>query len=86
MLRRFSDKTRRSVLIDVSKILRNDTDLKRYAGKNALLDCSLYLMAKDDETLLNRLNKYINTDELLTDVKHVNDSMKLRKYLGASVE
>lgn len=85
MLRRFMDKTRRAVLIDIAKILQNEKDLKRYAGKNALIDCALLISAENDEELLQRLNRYIDTDELRKDIKHVNHSMQLKRKLMKEV-
>lgn len=81
MLRRFEEKTRRAVLIEIANIVSNDSMLKRYAGKNALLDCALFMVASNDATSLERLNKYISTDELIEDVNHVAKSVRLRNAI-----
>ena len=81
MLRRFEEKTRRAVLIEIANIVSNDSMLKRYAGKSALLDCALFMVASNDAASLERLNKYISTDELIEDVNHVAKSVRLRNAI-----
>lgn len=70
--------TRRGTLVKLHKLLESKEDLRSIAGKSTLVDCALYLVAKDDEALLNNLKSVIPTDELLDDVKHVNESFKLK--------
>lgn len=74
-----SEKTRREVLINVRELLNDVNKLKELAGKNALLDCALYLVAKDDSKLMHRLNYVISTDELIADIKHINKSSDLKE-------
>ena len=74
----FTGKTRRASLIDAHTILDKEELLKEYAGTDAYLDCTLYLLAKDNPDDLERLNKYINTEELLADIEHVKRSFRLK--------
>lgn len=74
-----SEKTRREVLINVRELLNDVNKLKELAGTNALLDCALYLVAKDDPKLMHRLDYVISTDELIADIKHINKSSNLKE-------
>lgn len=74
----FEGKTRRASLIEARAILDSDDLLKKHAGSSVYLDSTLYLLAKDNPKDLERLNKFINIEELLTDIQHVNESNKLR--------
>ena len=74
----FTGKTRRASLIEAYTILNDSNLLKKHAGTNAYLDCTLYLLAKDNPDDLERLNKYINTEELLADIEHVKRSFRLK--------
>lgn len=73
-----SDKTRREVLINVRELLNDADKLKALAGTNALLDCALYLVAKDEPNLLSRLENVISTEELFKDITHINKSSSLK--------
>ena len=74
----FTGKTRRASLIDAHTILNKDALLRDYAGTDAYLDCTLYLLAKDNPADLERLNRYINTKELLEDIEHIKSSFRLK--------
>ena len=73
-----SDKARREVLINVRELLNDADKLKALAGTNALLDCTLYLVAKDEPNLLNKLETVISTEELFKDISHINKSSSLK--------
>ena len=73
-----SDKTRREVLINVRELLNDADKLRKLAGTNALLDCALYLVAKDEPNLLNKLETVISTEELFKDISHINKSSSLK--------
>ena len=73
-----SNVSRREVLLSLMDILNNPEELKSIAGTNAVIDCGLYMMAKDDEKLLRNLNVCLDTDELQEDIKHIRRSSELK--------
>lgn len=80
------DKTRREVLMNVRSVLEDYALLREVAGQNALLDCTLYLLAKDNPKLLKRLNKIMSTEDLLLDINHINKNVELKKTLQEKME
>lgn len=75
------DKSRREVLINLMNLLNNKASLETVAGKNALLDCALYALAKNDSELLSNLNEFVSVEDLLFDIKHTQRDRELKKLL-----
>lgn len=75
------DKSRREVLINLMNLLNNKASLETVAGKNALLDCALYVLAKNDSELLSNLNEFVSVEDLLFDIKHTQRDRELKKLL-----
>lgn len=75
------DKSRREVLINLMNLLNNKASLETVAGKNALLDCALYVLAKNDSELLSNLNEFVSVEDLLFDIKHTKRDRELKKLL-----
>lgn len=65
------NKSRRSVLLEALALFDDMEKLKAVAGKNALLDCTLFMLAKDDPSLMKKLDACIAVDELTQDIKHI---------------
>lgn len=80
------DKTRREVLMNARNVLEDYALLREVAGQNALLDCTFYLLAKDNPELLKRLNTIMSTEDLLLDINHINKNVELKKTLQEKME
>jgi hypothetical protein len=71
--------SRRECLLKCSNALKDYNSLMNIAGKNAFIDCTLYLLAKDNEEQLRRLNFCFSVDELLDELKHVQKHSNLEQ-------
>ena len=73
------NKSRRSVLLEALALFDDMEKLKAVAGKNALLDCTLFMLAKDDTSLMKKLDACIAVDELTRDIKHIGKHREIRR-------
>ena len=71
--------SRRDVFLACTAILSDDELLSVVAGKDATLDATMYLIAKEDAKMLERLNTVISTDELIEDARHIAKSAVLEE-------
>ena len=79
-------KTRREVLQEALKLFDDKNKLAEVVGTNALLDCTLMLLAREDANLAGRLNKYLSAKQLEDDIKHTIKNAKLMESLRRKLE
>lgn len=70
--------TRREVLLGAAAILSDEQMLKESVNKDATLDITLYMLAKNDAGLMERLSKYLDCRELTNDIQHVREHERLK--------
>lgn len=75
------DKSRREVLLNVCSLFDNPNYLREIAGENALLDCTLYLLALNNDELKTKLSNVLNIKDLEIDIQHIVKNRELRKLL-----
>ena len=70
--------TRREGLLGAAAILSDERMLKESVNKDATLDITLYMLAKNDAVLMERLSKYLDCQELIKDIQHVRNHERLK--------
>lgn len=81
---KFNTGTRRGTLQNVRALLENPEELQKNVGVDAELDCTLALIAMLDPSAYAILDQYLNVEELIADVRHINSDMRLRKIKRGS--
>lgn len=72
------DMPRRDVLCVLDRALEENKTLSDVAGKNTLVDCTLYLLAKGDSQKESNLKKYVSIEELIGDIGHLQMQKSIR--------
>ena len=74
--------TRRELLISLRNALDDPETLKDVVGKNVCIDCTLYMLASNNEKLLNNLSKVTNVYDLLDEIDNINRNQELHELLN----
>lgn len=75
----FNTGTRRGTLQNIRALFEDTALLEKIAGTDVEVDCALALFAMNNPELSATLSQYLDVDELIADVKHIDQDMVLRK-------